>query len=331
MHPPSNRPKPVAQPTVRDRPPLGEYAAPGLRKRPRNGSVAGMFLSTQARPGRLRTLLVLGRVSNLPTVWSNCLAGWILGGGGSVWRLALVTFATTCLYVGGMYWNDAFDVQFDRQHRKERPIPSGAISVQEVWGWGAFWLLTGALALALLGLVPAILGLVLAGCIVLYDAIHKAVTFSPVLMATCRFLVYLVAASATAAITGLAIWSGLALAVYVVGLSYIARKESVRGVLSYWPSYLLAAPVLLAFIVNEGLHWTRSIPVAVILVAWTLYCLRFTYRAAERNVGRTVAGLLAGIVWVDLLAVVGAAPQFALMFAGLFVAALLFQRFVPAT
>jgi hypothetical protein len=32
---------------------------------------------------KLRTLLVLGRVSNLPTVWSNCLAGWWLGGGGN--------------------------------------------------------------------------------------------------------------------------------------------------------------------------------------------------------------------------------------------------------
>ena len=31
---------------------------------------------------KLRTLLVLGRVSNLPTVWSNCFAGWLLAGGG---------------------------------------------------------------------------------------------------------------------------------------------------------------------------------------------------------------------------------------------------------
>ena len=29
-----------------------------------------------------KTLLDLGRVSNIPTVWTNCLAGWLLGGGG---------------------------------------------------------------------------------------------------------------------------------------------------------------------------------------------------------------------------------------------------------
>ena len=31
-------------------------------------------------------LLVLGRASNLPTVWSNCFAGWFLGGGGESTR-----------------------------------------------------------------------------------------------------------------------------------------------------------------------------------------------------------------------------------------------------
>ena len=30
---------------------------------------------------RARAWLVLSRGSNLPTVWSNCLAGWWLGGG----------------------------------------------------------------------------------------------------------------------------------------------------------------------------------------------------------------------------------------------------------
>ena len=37
----------------------------------------------------LRTLLVLGRASNLPTVWSNCLAGWLLGEGGHVVKLGM--------------------------------------------------------------------------------------------------------------------------------------------------------------------------------------------------------------------------------------------------
>src|SRR5438094_889537 len=76
----------------------------------------------------VRTLLMLGRVSNLPTVWSNCLAGWLLGGGGLALRFVLLCVGATCLYIGGMYLNDAFDFEFDRAFRRERPIPSVAIS-----------------------------------------------------------------------------------------------------------------------------------------------------------------------------------------------------------
>src|ERR1041385_5815117 len=87
---------------------------------------------------KLRTLLVLGRVSNLPTVWANCLAGWLLGGGGEWPRFGLLCTGATLLYVGGMFLNDAFDAEFDAEHRRGRPIPSGQIAQARVWqlGWG---------------------------------------------------------------------------------------------------------------------------------------------------------------------------------------------------
>ena len=42
---------------------------------------------------------------------------------------------------------------------------------------------------------------------------------------------------------------------------------------------------------------------ALVLGLWIVRSLRYAFRATERNVGRTVSGLLAGIVWVDLVAV----------------------------
>jgi hypothetical protein len=51
----------------------------------------------------------------------------------------------------------------------------------------------------------------------------------------------------------------------------------------------------------------------------------------DRQIGRTVSGLLAGIVFVDWLAVPDVPRIFGLVFLGLFGLALLFQRFVPAT
>src|SRR5437899_1088645 len=65
----------------------------------------------------IRTLLVLGRISNLPTVWSNCLAAWLLAGGGPWSRFAILGTGASFLYTGGMFLNDAFDVEFDRKYR----------------------------------------------------------------------------------------------------------------------------------------------------------------------------------------------------------------------
>src|SRR5438093_7148770 len=137
-------------------------------------------------PPYWRTLLILGRASNLPTVWSNCLAGWLLGGGGELKRLEMLCAGSTFLYLGGMYLNDAFDAQFDQQHRAERPIPSGAIRAASVWAWGFCWLVLGIGDLSLLGKTTAVLAALLAASILVYDAVHKIFAFSPVLMAACR-------------------------------------------------------------------------------------------------------------------------------------------------
>src|SRR6059058_5699428 len=102
-----------------------------------------MFLLTRTPPPYWRTLLDLGRVSNLPTVWSNCLAGWWLGGGRHAEKLPFLFLGAALLYVGGMFLNDAFDAVFDRQYRPERPIPSGHITRSTVWKWGLYWLVLG--------------------------------------------------------------------------------------------------------------------------------------------------------------------------------------------
>ena len=293
-----------------------------------------MALASESSQWRqeLRTLLLLGRISNLPTVWSNCLAGWLLADGGRPLRFVLLCLGASCLYIGGMFLNDAFDVEFDRQYRQERPIPSGWITPAKVWGWGFGWLLAGLLLLSLLGTLPMCFALLLAGCILLYDAIHKAMTLSPILMALCRFLLYLVAAAAARRhFPGLVVWSALALSAYVIGLSYLARKESARGQIRYWPCWLLATPILCAWIVNAGPYTMRAIVFSLLLGLWGFQCLRNTYAGATPSVGRTVAGLLAGICLVDLLAVAGGTPATGSAFIVLFIGAVLCQRFIPAT
>ena len=280
----------------------------------------------------LRALLVLGRVSNLPTVWSNCLAAWLLSGGGNWWCFAVLCVGASCFYLGGMFLNDAFDAQFDQQRRKERPIPSGAIPEHTVWRWGWSWLAAGIICLACLGKLTAVLALLLAVTIVFYDVVHKLLAFAPVFMAQCRFLLYLVAAScASGGMAGLAIWSGLALGAYVLGVSYLAQKESTRATPSWWPVAGLAAPVVLALLVNTGVFRSSAVFLSVVLALWVARSLRSIWWAEQPNTGRAVAGLLAGIVLVDWLAIADQGREFGFVFIGLFLLALALQRFVPAT
>ena len=67
-----------------------------------------------------RTALRLGRVSNLPTVWTNVLAaaalsGALAGSHGDAGAGALggLLLAMSLFYVGGMFLNDAFDLMHD--------------------------------------------------------------------------------------------------------------------------------------------------------------------------------------------------------------------------
>jgi hypothetical protein len=282
---------------------------------------------------RLRTLLVLGRVSNLPTVWSNCLAAWLLGGGGTWLDFGKLGVGAALLYTGGMFLNDAFDAGFDRQFRPERPIASGQIRRRTVAWLGAVSLAAGGLGLATLGPATAALALALTVIIVLYDAVHKRWRPAPLLMAACRFLLYLVAASAaTRGPDANLLARAFALAAYVAGISFLARNESRRSSRagSRWPVALLQVPLVVALAagtIHPPLPWLPLLA----LGAWLGWCLRGALREANPDLSRGVAGLLAGIVLVDALAVAHLdLPQVA-SFAALWLLSLGLQRLVPAT
>ena len=86
---------------------------------------------------RAGVYLQLGRVSNLPTVWSNVLAGIVLGGAALHVGPAIgLGLAASLYYVGGMFLNDAFDHRVDARQRPERPIPAGLIGAGEVYRIG---------------------------------------------------------------------------------------------------------------------------------------------------------------------------------------------------
>lgn len=277
-------------------------------------------------------MLVLGRVSNLPTVWSNCLAAFVLSAGNSHGDLALLMLGASLFYLGGMYLNDAFDAGFDRQFRKERPIPSGAIREKTVWILGGLQLALGFVCFSVAGRVPYSLSILLGASILVYNAAHKAISWSPILMALCRFVLFLAVALAEQdRIAGSVLWSAIALSCYIVGLSCVARRESGGGLLSWWPCLLLLFPAVLAFLVNNDSYRAHGIAAILAYAGWTLVCLRDIYWKSPPNIGRGVSRLLAGIVLVDLLSIDLMDGGQVIFMAVFFGAALILQRFIPAT
>ena len=187
------------------------------------------------RRSRPRAYLLLSRLSNLPTVWTNVLAAFVLAGA-SRDSLAGAIAAASLFYVGGMFLNDAFDAPFDARARSDRPIPNGDVSRQEVFASGIALLLGGELLLALQPHPTAAMrwGLGLAAAIVFYDYRHKGRSYGPVIMGACRALVYCTAAAgATGVITMPVAVAAVVMWLYIIALT-VAAKTSGKGHLVPW-------------------------------------------------------------------------------------------------
>jgi hypothetical protein len=284
--------------------------------------------------------LKLGRISNLPTVWTNVLAGLVLAGGaiGDA-RLPWLLLALSLCYIAGMFLNDAFDRGFDRRFRPERPIPSGQVTATTVFVFGFAMLGTGVGLLAWVGYGfsdgtawrPAVAGLVLAAAIVFYDLHHKQNRLSPVVMGLCRMLVYATAGYALTVDPPPPVFiAGMLLLCYLIGLTYIAKQEHLERVANLWPLVFLAIPLLWGL--RASLDDPMVAGIGVLFLAWVGYSMWFLIRRRPGDVPRAVGGLLAGIcLWDALVMAAAGQPLVAGCALALFGVTLILQRFVAPT
>jgi len=283
--------------------------------------------------------LRLGRVSNLPTVWTNVAAALALAGAPVFqWPTLALIAAMSCFYVGGMYLNDACDSAVDARERPERPIPSGQVARGTVLAVGVGALALGVVLLAATAqavgnspLAAAGMGVALAAVIGLYDMWHKGNPLSPVLMGLNRMLVY--GAAAVAAVGG---WPGPAAGVgalllcYVIGLTYAAKQEHLARLGSVWPLAFLAAPFVVIALELPAAGPSAWITAAIFL-AWVVQAVRLLLRPTP-SVGEAVVSLIAGICLFDAtwLALAGVPSGTALALLAFFLT-LGLQRHVPGT
>ncbi len=247
---------------------------------------------------RLWGYLALARISNSPTVVSNTLVGLALAGmHPSLVASGLVALAMVMFYTAGMYLNDVMDYHFDCQKRPERPLPSGVITRTEALAITFVLFIIGSVLLLAVGLFPFGSGLVLIALIIGYDAWHKSNPLSPLVMAACRLMVYVTAflAVSTDDIARLLLPGGL-LVSYLVGLTCIAKAENK-------PSVANAGVVALLFLPTLYFSTTLtllSLPLLILFTGWVVYSVTFVLQA-QRQIGRAVGQLIAGIALLDAL------------------------------
>jgi 4-hydroxybenzoate polyprenyltransferase len=295
---------------------------------------AGEMNAVAVRAPGAWTLLKLGRVSNLPTVWTNVIAAAaITNAVATVADVAVIAVAMTAFYVGGMYLNDFFDREIDARERPGRPICAGEISAAAVSTIGFALLGVGMILLAPFGLAGLICGLTLAAAIVLYDIWHKGNFFAPVIMGLCRALVYLATGAAVGGDIRVAlVASAIALAAHVIGLTYAAKQENLNQVGWLWPLAILAAPVVLALSgISNG--WTVLVAILLLCTADIAAVRLLARRATPHAVPRAVSMLIAAICLVDALAVAlyGGGTLLACLCASGYLLTRIFQTIIPGT
>ena len=130
----------------------------------------------------------------------------------------------------------------------------------------------------------------------------------------------------------LLLWS-LAVGLYVVGYSFVAKVEEPNALRRFLPVLLILLPAALFQV--RGFSPERAVftPYLVIILylAWAIYCLILLFLPTRRSIPRAVARMQSGACLVALLAVsqIENAWFGQVLIIGLFVLALAFQRRVP--
>ena len=281
---------------------------------------------------KVRAWLVLTRGSNLPTVWSNLFAGWLLGyvyTDRFPWAFTLLgsllglLIGVSLIYVGGMILNDAFDARWDAERRSARPIPAGLVTVRAAFVVGFLCLASGAWFTVVSSLtdhrlVTSVLVALLIGGVLVYDRWHKGVSWAPAVMGLCRALLPMIGFFAVGGLIDgphFRGWNLVALLAHpgvlwllTFSITLVARHEAGPGAPPKWAEwllYLVPVPLLLAPNlpqVTEGQYGWPKVAVFGCLLFWLWVWRSNRKHRLPEGVGRRVADRLAAFPLVDYAA-----------------------------
>lgn len=274
----------------------------------------------------LRTSLWLSRTVSLPTVWSNILAGWWLGGGGTTREMPMLLLGMSCLHLGTAVLNDAAK-PLDQQHRRLR-----VLTREQVYGrFGSrlFWvcLACGLAAGFWCGASTGLFALLCACALILFQLTQKASAVAAVFLGLFRLALYLSGASVSSGgATGLSAWSGIALGLFVAGIHIFGVVNRSSDFMRVWPLIFLLAPPALAILINAGVYREPALLLCAVLGLWLVMALRHTWWSETPDLNLTIPGLQSGIVIADWLAAVNGPRILSAIFILLMLFSVMLQR-----
>ena len=297
-------------------------------------------------------LLAMSRFANLPTVWSNGLLGILIGIG--IFQdqahicptcMALLGIALSFLYLGGCFFNDWHDLDFDTKTRPDRPIPSGRWSRKTILIFSLLLMGGGFIFCSFLSLPSGLCAAGIVFCILAYTKWHKIHPSSFFFMAGARALIYPTAAFSLISwgqftktsfdSSFLILLLGLGLGGYILGISLTARAETSKTPISdsqkIFPILCLCTPIFF-FSIPQIASQNGYALIPLILFIGILAIIVRSLRACH-NVGAFVSRALASIPLVDYLIVFPLAPNLVILFSCplLAITALGLQKIAPAT
>ncbi|WP_431121024.1 UbiA-like protein EboC [Flagellimonas flava] len=174
------------------------------------------------------------RPANIVTAIADIIAGVAIAGVFTldIWNrdvildLFLLILSTSCLYGGGIVFNDVFDIEEDKIHRPERVIPSGKVSLKQAKRFGTLLFLVGILASFGVSILSGGLATGITLLALLYDKYSKHhLVMGPLNMGACRGANLLLGMSIVQPIPSQFLWIGLLPIIFVAAITLTAQKE----------------------------------------------------------------------------------------------------------
>ena len=142
-------------------------------------------------------------------------------------NLILLIISTSCLYGGGIVFNDVFDIEHDKVHRPERVIPSGKVSLKNATIFGILLFGLGILLAFGVSFLSVSVAAGIALCALLYDKYAKHhFLLGPLTMGACRGGNLILGMSILGSIPHQFLWIGLLPVIFIAAITLTAQKET---------------------------------------------------------------------------------------------------------